>query len=135
MSRSPTRSRDALVARAEEARREQAKTGIAPELLAAVAPEGRMLVFAAPDEHLCGTATLRGAACRHAGPRGRARLGGGARLADALAVVEEGASSSSSPTSTAWWSKMSKRLPYSFPPRPPGDGPRAFADGLAKLFK
>ncbi len=84
------RSRDALVARAEEARREQAKTGVAPELLASVTPEGRMLVFAAPDEHLCGAATLVEQLAATQGREAVRTLGDGARLADALAVVEEG---------------------------------------------
>ena len=47
----------ALKARAAEARAEAAETGVAPELLASV-EGGRLLLAAAEDEHLCGTATL-----------------------------------------------------------------------------
>lgn len=51
-------SRTALAARAEGARVEAAETGIAPEVLCAAAPDGRVLLGAAPDEHLCAVATL-----------------------------------------------------------------------------
>lgn len=47
----------ALRARAVEARAEAAETGVAPELLAAV-DNGALLLAAAEDECLCGTATL-----------------------------------------------------------------------------
>lgn len=51
-------SREALVVRAAEARIEAAHTNVAPELLAAIAPDGRVLLAAMPDEPLCGAATL-----------------------------------------------------------------------------
>ena len=47
----------ALAARAAEARREQGKTGVAPELLCAV-QGGSLVIGAEADEHLCGTGTL-----------------------------------------------------------------------------
>ena len=50
-------TREALVARAAEARAEAVETGVAPEILASVVDGG--LILAAPqDENLCGTATL-----------------------------------------------------------------------------
>ena len=51
------RSRSALVARAAEAQAEAAATGVAPELLCAVAG-GRLLLGAPAGQHLCGVATL-----------------------------------------------------------------------------
>lgn len=52
------RTRTALIARAEQARREQAQTGVAPELLGVVSDDGSVRLHAAPGEHLCGAATL-----------------------------------------------------------------------------
>lgn len=51
-------SRPALVERAAQARIEALETGVAPELLGAMASDGRLLIAAAPDEHVCGAATL-----------------------------------------------------------------------------
>lgn len=51
-------SREALACRAATSRAEESVTGIAPELLGAVAPDGAVLLAAAPDERLCGAATL-----------------------------------------------------------------------------
>lgn len=51
-------SREALVSRAANARMEAEGTGVAPELLGAVTTDGRVLLASAPDEALCGSATL-----------------------------------------------------------------------------
>ena len=128
------RPRDALVARAEEARREQAKTGVAPELLAAVTPEGRILVFAAPDEHLCGAATLVEQLAATQGREAVRALGGGARLADALAVVEEGSVVFliSDEHGVVVEDEQAAPAPVSAEALATA---HAFADGLAKLFK
>lgn len=128
------RSRDALVGRAEEARREQAATGVAPELLAAVAPGGRVLVFAEPGEHLCGSATLVEQLAATQGLKVVRVLKGAVRVADALAavvgpvavflisdehgVVVEDGRAASAPVPTEALARA-----------------HAFADGLAKLFK
>ena len=47
----------ALIARAVQARTEAEETGMAPELLGAVA-DGRVFMVAFPEEHVCGAATL-----------------------------------------------------------------------------
>lgn len=127
------RSRGALIARAEEARREQAKTGVAPELLAAVTPEGRVPVFAAPDEHLCGAATLVEQLAATQGREVVHALEGGAQLADALAAVgpvavflisdEHGVVVEGEQTAPASVSAEPLAVAH------------AFSDGLAKLFK
>lgn len=51
-------TRASLVRRAEDARVEGARIGVAPEVLGAVAPDGRVVVAAAPGESLCGAASL-----------------------------------------------------------------------------
>lgn len=86
----PSTSREALAARAANSRAEAGETGVAPELLCAVAADGAVLMAAGEDEALCGTATLveqLARTCGHgvrrvsglAGPsKGGARAGGNA---------------------------------------------------------
>lgn len=83
-------SRKALVARAAEARIEAAHTNVAPELLAVIAPDGRVRLAAMPGEPLCGAATLveqLAGTCGHAVDR---MLREGARV-ESVASSEEGA--------------------------------------------
>ena len=128
------RSRGALVARAKEARREQAQTGVAPELLAVVTPEGGVLVFAAPEEHLCGAATLVEQLAATQGREVVRALGGDAQLADALAAVEEAGVVFliSDEHGVVVEDEQASPAPVSEKALATA---RAFADGLAKLFK
>lgn len=81
------RSRGALAVRAGEGRREQSQTAVAPELMGAVMGDGRVLVLAAPDERLCGAATLVEQLVATQG-REAVRALGAAAFEDALAVID-----------------------------------------------
>lgn len=93
-----------------------------------------MLVFAAPDEHLCGTATLVEQLAATQGREAVRALGGGARLADALAVVEEGSVVFliSDEHGVVVEDEQAASVPVFAEALATA---HAFADGLAKLFK
>ncbi len=82
------RSRGALAARAAQGRREQSQTAVAPELMGAVMGDGRVLVLAAPDERLCGAATLVEQLVTTQAREAVRALGDGADFEDALAAID-----------------------------------------------
>ncbi|MDO4436394.1 MAG: hypothetical protein Q4B77_00325 [Coriobacteriaceae bacterium] len=84
-------SRAALIARAAEARAEQAVAAVAPELLGVLAADGHVLLAARADEPLCGAGTLveqlaatRGLSVERALAEGETVGDFVARVADAL---------------------------------------------------
>lgn len=118
----------ALIARAEVARAEAASTGVAPEVLAAVTADGRILLAVQEGEPLCGAATLVEQLAQTKGHAVERALYQGAGVDAALAAAGESAALA------LISDEHGMVLAADAAPSPAADVARMLSSGLAKLF-
>ena len=118
----------ALTARAEAARAEAAATGVAPEVLAAVTADGRVLLAVQEGESLCGAATLVEQLAQTKGHAVEYALQPGAGVDAVLAAAGEGA------VFALISDEHGMVLASDAAPSPAADVARMLSSGLAKLF-
>lgn len=124
----PDCSAAALITRAEVARAEAASTGVAPELLAAVTADGRILLAAQEDEPLCGAATLVEQLAQTKGHAVECTLQPGVDVNTVLTAAGEGA------TLALISDEHGVVLASDAASGPASDVAHMLSDGLAKLF-